>query len=146
MILVLIGFHWGFLHAEAAVVGNEKWSVYHRQPSLFVELRLCSKLFCRVAKDTPFASCASLCYPGSSDSELFCSRESRQSLPRKLDSSPVYLRILFWVGYEHSFLLEVLLYPPYCHSFNNYPGSVSPSLICLWRTVLRFLAIPVLMR
>ena len=45
MMLMLIFLHRGFLHAETAVVGDEEWSVHHRQPLLFVKLRLRTVLF-----------------------------------------------------------------------------------------------------
>lgn len=62
---MLIFVHGGLLHAMAAEVGNEDRHIPCKgKVLLFVELGLCSKLFSRVAKGTPFASPPIRCYPG----------------------------------------------------------------------------------
>ena len=61
---MLIFVHRGLLHAMAAEVGNEDRHIPCKgKILLFVELGLCSELFCRIAKDTPFANLP-IRYPG----------------------------------------------------------------------------------
>ena len=80
MVLVLVLLHRALFHLMAAVVTDHERCVHQREPLFFVELRLLTKLFYRVAKDAPFASLTSRCYPGSESPDPFRSLSSVPSI------------------------------------------------------------------